>query len=123
MDLYFNHGVANLKGMPTYLGSLDLRAGFPKVELLAESSCPHGFTQNDLQQILGDRLLGVFDQWMMGQTQCICNGESYDYEESRYDETSCANDPHGVVSYVWDVDRFVHLVLKATEEWDKNEVS
>ncbi len=67
-------------------------------------ACELGYTQEQLVEILGDRL-PEFNKWMVGQTAGICDGRSYDHEKQQYNETGCG--PHGFITYSWDVQRFV----------------
>lgn len=68
--------------------------------------CPHGVTRAELAGILGDRL-GAFDHWMRGQTVSICEGRRWDHDKKEYQPTACADSPHGVVVYRWDLQRFL----------------
>lgn len=70
------------------------------------SSCPHGFTREDLERILGSQI-EEFWQWMTGQTCSICDGRRYDHDEQVYKATECAGNPHGVVVYGHDLERFL----------------
>jgi len=67
-------------------------------------SCELGYTNKDLQEILGDRL-PEFHKWMHGQTVAICDGRQYNHDKGEYEDTSCG--PHGVIYYSWDVSRFM----------------
>jgi hypothetical protein len=69
-------------------------------------SCPDGLTDNDLKISLGSRY-EEFQNWMNGQTRSICDGRSYNYETKEYEATECASNPHGGVTYSWDVERFL----------------
>jgi hypothetical protein len=53
---------------------------------LPPPSCPYGYTREDLETILGDRLLD-FNGWMVGQTCTLCNGTRYHYD--RYHNQFC----------------------------------
>lgn len=70
----------------------------------ADGSCRYGFTENDLDQLLGARR-PEFDRWMRGQTQAICDGRTFDYGANSYVPSGCG--PHGVISYGSDVRRFL----------------
>lgn len=69
-------------------------------------SCPHGYTTADLERVFGASL-PAFHKWMDGQTQGVCEGRRYDHDLRRYFPTECADDPHGVVAYRYDVERYV----------------
>lgn len=71
-----------------------------------KQSCPQGLTHSDLDELLGDRR-EEFNRWMVGQTMSICDGRSYNHELREYELTECADSPHGVVAYSWDVERFL----------------
>lgn len=97
---------------------------------MPEPSCPHGYTQSDLEALFGEAL-PKFSKWMTGQTMMICEATQYHYnrkhgtfcghdEDSEeetwqcdyvgtgyYEPSECADNPHGVVAYVSDVVRFV----------------
>lgn len=90
----------------------------PSVEI-PESSCPDGYTQEDITRILGDRE-DEFWQWMAGQTMMLCDGREYDHKHRRYVATECSgmypgtwltNDAapggHGIVVYSHDFKRFI----------------
>jgi len=65
-------------------------------------SCPLGFTRKDLARYFGDRLTSL-DEQLYGQTQTICDGRRFNHDTREYEPTECADTPHGVVAYVWDV--------------------
>ena len=93
------------------------------------SSCPHGYTESDLETILGSRL-PAFMRWMRGQTVMLCEARSYhhdqahgeycghtegedftwncDYTGTGYHEPSeCADAPHGMIVYTSDLARYL----------------
>lgn len=67
-------------------------------------SCEGGYTRDDLERLLGERL-AAFDSWMRGQTMGICDGRRYDHGRREYEPTGCG--PHGPVAYSHDVKRFL----------------
>lgn len=71
---------------------------------LPKPSCQLGYTTEDLEQILGDRLQEFYG-WMDGQTVGICDGRDYNHQTQEYYETKCG--PHGSAYYQWDVVRFI----------------
>jgi hypothetical protein len=71
-----------------------------------KQSCPQGLTGHDLKEQLGCRYQD-FMHWMRGQTMSICDGMTYNHEEKRHEPTGCVRQPHGVVVYPWDVERFL----------------
>lgn len=71
-----------------------------------KQSCPQGLTDADLDNLLGSRR-NKFNKWMIGQTMSICDGRRYNHELKMYEPTECADSPHGVVAYSWDVERFL----------------
>lgn len=99
------------------------------IKTLPEPSCPHGYTQADLENILGASL-PAFDKWMRGQTMSICEAAQYHYDRAHgefcghaegdeetwkcdytgtgyYEPSSCAGNPHGIVVYGTDLKRFM----------------
>lgn len=68
--------------------------------------CPYGLTHDELEIILGSRM-PEFMHWMRGQTVMLCDGREYDHDEKAYKDTACAPWGHGVVTYRWDLDRFL----------------
>lgn len=86
---------------------------------LPESSCPYGYTYDDLEKILGHRLK-AFWKWMTGQTMMLCDGRTYSHETHQYSTTACSNmlpgmpvtveeacGGHGGIVYPWDLERFM----------------
>ena len=71
---------------------------------LIEPSCILGYTDSDLNQLLGNEK-SEFYAWMRGQTFTSCDGKAYDPELRAYRDTGCG--PHGYVFYVADVARFM----------------
>ncbi len=57
---------------------------------LPEPSCRSGYTVEDLEGILGDRL-DDFWYWMRGQTMMLCDGTKYDHERQGYFTTECSD--------------------------------
>lgn len=93
------------------------------------NTCPYGVTQDELQSILGPRLED-FSKWMVGQTGSICDGRRYVYarahnaacphddgdvytwecdyiEGGHYEDTECAGNPHGLLIYRSDLERYL----------------
>lgn len=71
------------------------------------SSCPYGYTDAELRVVLGDRY-EKFLEWNYGSTMLFCEGREYDHEKKEYVPSSCARNPHGVVTFFVDVSRFLH---------------
>lgn len=67
--------------------------------------CEVGFTQPQLADIFG-AALPDFEKWMSGQTRAICEGRKFNHDTREY-ETSCRGVHHGVVTYPWDVQRYI----------------
>ena len=55
---------------------------------LPQSSCPQGYTEDDLSKIFGDKLPS-FTQWMTGQTMGICDGRRFEHKREHND--NCMN--------------------------------
>lgn len=72
--------------------------------MLPISECRFGYSQEELREILGDRL-EEFNTWMSGQTVAICDGMYYDYDAAMNLSTGCG--PHGDVVYSWDLEDFL----------------
>jgi len=75
-----------------------------QTEALLPPSCSLGYTESDLDAVLGDRL-PEFRRWFRGQTGVICEGRRYDHQAKEYRETGCG--PHGFVVYAHDLERFL----------------
>lgn len=76
---------------------------------LPPPDCPYGYSSGALQALMGDRL-SDYHRWAAGSTGVICDGREYDHEERAYKPTACADNPHGVVTFVHDVERFLRRV-------------
>lgn len=100
-----------------------------KTTELPRSSCPHGYTADDLKAILGDRL-DSFHRFMTGQTVMICEGRRYVHTRAHSDDCghdindpytwecdypggghwendACAGNPHGIITYRCDLETFL----------------
>jgi len=75
-----------------------------KTKKLPKPECSLGYTDFQLDEILGDRRR-EFSRWMRGQTVAVCDGREYDHANKVYVETGCG--PHGVATYAWDLERFL----------------
>lgn len=73
---------------------------------LPSPDCRWGYTENQLNQILGDNL-SDFHKWMNGQTVAFCEGRAYNHDKKEYYEV-CDGVHHGVVVYKWDLERFLN---------------
>ena len=73
---------------------------------ISSRACPYGLTGGELAEVLGDRL-AEFHEWMVGQTVAVCDGREFNHGLSKYEPTVCADSPHGLITYVWDVQRFL----------------
>jgi hypothetical protein len=71
---------------------------------MEKPECELGYTEEQLERILGDRLPDFY-RWMVGQTFTGCNGMRYNYLTGEYEPTGCG--PHGFVYYAHDVNRFL----------------
>jgi len=78
---------------------------------LPQPECKYGYTQKQLERILGDRI-SDFDKFMNGQTGAICNGQEYNYDDDKHEMTGCG--PHGYVVYKSDLEGF----LNGNKIWD-----
>lgn len=78
--------------------SRDKRTGLPEPE------CKWGYTNQQIEQIMGDRV-NDFHRWMAGQTVCLCEGVEYNHAEKRSIPSGCG--PHGVIIYPSDVMQFL----------------
>jgi len=77
---------------------------------LPEPRCPWGYPYGQVRTILGSaKATDDFHEWMNGQAQTICDGREYDHEAWEYKPTACADSPHGMVVYPWDLERYVRL--------------
>ena len=73
---------------------------------LLPPACPLGYTREQVEQVVAERW-DEFVQWSRGMTCAICEGRRYDYDKRGYEPTECADSPHGVVVYPWDVAQFM----------------
>lgn len=72
---------------------------------IQKPACRYGYTDEQLKEILGDRY-EEFQTWMAGQTGTICEGREWDEVEKSY-HLSCDGVAHGLITYYWDLDRFL----------------
>jgi hypothetical protein len=84
-----------------------MRTSNPQRRPLPEASCPHGYTVQDLDDLLGTYFGDEFMVWMSGQTKMICEGYRYDHDRRETVPSQCAGSPHGVVVYPWDLQRWI----------------
>lgn len=80
--------------------SRDKRTGLPEPE------CPFGYTQAQVEQIMGDRLHDFY-RWMRGQTTMLCEGRHYDYKIKSYVPDGCGPGGHGMIIYRSDVMQYL----------------
>lgn len=75
---------------------------------LPPSSCPLGYTAEDIKAILVSTYrFNEFQRWMYGQTMVTCDGMKYDHDTHDYKPTACYSRPHGAVVFPWDLERFL----------------
>ncbi len=74
-----------------------------KKKKLPKPECKLGYTDQQLDEILGDRRQ-EFNKWMSGQTVGLCDGREYSYSTKKYVDTGEA---HGPATYVSDLERFL----------------
>jgi hypothetical protein len=75
------------------------------VTQLPEPACRLGYTRQQVEEILGDRL-DKFTHWMRGQTMAGCEGYRYNHD-TKERETACGGESHGGIAYPWDLERFL----------------
>lgn len=68
-------------------------------------ACVQGVTDQELREQLGNRY-PEFMEWMCGQTMSICEARVYNHDLRQYEPSACT-EPHGMVVYQWDLDRFL----------------
>lgn len=73
---------------------------------LPDPECLYGYTQPQLDQILGERQ-DDFREFMRGQTISLCDGKKWNYASQREEESGCG--PHGAVVYPTDLRRFMRF--------------
>lgn len=76
------------------------------LETLVPPACPLGYTREQVEQITAEGFAD-FTYWMRGQTGAICDGRRYDHDKREYEPTGCAEAPHGMVVYAWDLARWI----------------
>jgi len=72
---------------------------------LPATECKYGYTEKQISEIIGLERLVEFNDFMRGQTVCLCEGRAYSHELKKYIPTNCG--PHGTVVYPWDVAQFL----------------
>lgn len=65
-------------------------------------SCPIGYTVQDVESL--EPGLG---RWMRGQTVTECTGRRFNHDTHQYEPDACAEHPHGIVLFPWDVERYL----------------
>jgi len=73
---------------------------------LSKPECHGGYPIAQLQRELDEDTFEKLSTWMRGQTGMICTGQKYNYDTEKYEPSECGDEPHGMVIYSWDVDRF-----------------
>jgi hypothetical protein len=83
------------------------------VGMVKDPECPQGYTREEIEEIFehDEKDLDDFWHWMVGQTMSVCDGRRYDHEARDYEPTECADNTHGVVTYSWDVKRYLQNKL------------
>jgi hypothetical protein len=74
---------------------------------MPQPDCPLGYPVAQLREWLGEQGYRRLSLWMVGQTEGVCDGRSYDHEAGEYHLDQCAEHPHGHVVYKWDVARWL----------------
>lgn len=74
---------------------------------LPEPECQHGYTQTQIEKIMGDRI-DAFYRWMRGQTTMLCDGRRYDYTIKSYVPDGCSPGGHGMIIYRSDVEQYLN---------------
>lgn len=81
-----------------------LKSVFPP---LPPHECQHGYTDAEIRKYLRTSVqYENFCYYMHGQTMSICEGRLYNHETESYEPDECANNPHGIVTYAWDLRRY-----------------
>lgn len=75
-------------------------------------ACPLGYTAEQVEQIAAEDIAD-FRKWIEGQTVAICDGRVFNHETREYEPSKCAETPHGVVFYPWDVARWHHSPIRS----------
>lgn len=70
--------------------------------------CPMGYSHTYLKANLSTTQYMALRKWLNGKTQSVCDGRSYNHKLGKYGPNECVNNPHGVVVYSWDFDRWYH---------------
>jgi hypothetical protein len=78
-----------------------------RVKRLPEPACPYGYPDTQVNEIVGPELIEIFNQWISGQTRMLCSGKEFNHTTRQYEASGCADNPHGGVTYPWDLERFV----------------
>jgi hypothetical protein len=73
---------------------------------LPKPDCELGYPHYQVETLLTGPRLTAFKNFMRGQTMSICDGRSYNYASSEYEDTGCG--PHGGVVYESDLKSFVN---------------
>lgn len=75
--------------------------------VLPEPECPLGYPVTQLQEVLDEQQFQRLMLWMSGQSGLLCQGTRYNHDLRRHEPTECAQHPHGMVVFAWDVRRWV----------------
>lgn len=84
---------------------------------LPPPDCHLGYTKSQINEILGERS-EEFNEWMANQTVALCNGVLFDYDTREYEPDPMCTQPHGIVFYTHDVDRFISWKRHIPVAWD-----
>lgn len=100
-------------------------------------ACPQGYTRDEISEMLDPLYEDFFWSWMTGQTMSLCDGRTYRHDRSHGDwceygkncgpqideygygykcdytgtgeylDSMCKDNPHGIVVYTWDFERYL----------------
>lgn len=86
---------------------------------LPAPSCELGYTTEQLKEIFFEEgELERFTNWMVGQTVGVCEARRFNHDTKTY-EPACSGVAHGVVTYAYDVKRYVEVNgYEALTTWD-----
>lgn len=73
---------------------------------LPAPECVGGYTNRQIEEIVGTARLDQFWHWMRGQTMMLCEGKKYNHDTKQYEE-ACGGVAHGGIVYACDLRGFL----------------
>jgi len=74
---------------------------------IPESHCPMGYTSSQIVNMMGGQTLRAWERWSRELGPMVCDGLTWDGNVRTERPSRCANNPHGAVYPLEDVERFL----------------